>query len=140
METAQVATAKGMIRDFYSELVLKKIVTLLFLEITEIRESIKVLKSDISVTSLSSFKDAILIQICNSDKGKKVLSFSLDRIQMRKGDLLESILKEYGIHNMEESTLYRDEMMMIFDEKVNFVRQIVGQGRLDKLTHIMKDF
>lgn len=137
MEKTYINASRKMVRDFYSDVILKTIIGLLMIDIYEIRSTLKVY-FPVDQAGISDFKDAMMAELCKSEKGKNILLASLDRIVKKREDIVAEILKQYGIEKYEESTLYHDEMTIVFHEHMVILEGMICKGRVDRIIGIYR--
>ena len=133
MEKIRIDINKAMIREFYTDIVRRCIGYYLMKDFAEIHDSLILESKNLSQEVMWKIKPLAFFEILKTDRCKKVLLFNLDSLIYKRDDIVEQILVRYGISKKEESTLYHDELKMIFSDFLNIFSGLIKQERVQDL-------
>ena len=130
---------KQMVREFYSMSIKRVIGFYLTKAINEILGSLTVSSKGMRPEKLKLLKNEIMIQTLRTEKCKQILLFELDTLLLRKEEMIEELLKQYGIDTEDYSTEYHDEMTIIFSEVIRLYSSYVASQQYDLILKELDD-
>lgn len=113
----QKAILEAMIKTTYTPVILRTIINLVFLDISKIRESYKVVRPS-------------MMALLDDPKVAGQLIKALDLVHYRqKDELIDEIIKQYDLSlNKDEIDFYHECMGKIFGEQLMFVKTQIDKG------------
>lgn len=123
----QVPIILAMIRTTYSPVILRAIINLVLVDMSQIQAGAG---PNVSVN-----------QLLASDKCRQALIKSLNQNHRpRKGDLIDEIIHQYGLHlNKDEQDFYHRQMGIIFENQLDWVISVVSKGDYNLLGRISQE-
>jgi hypothetical protein len=124
----QVPAIMLMINEIYAPVILRSIVNLVLMDIANIvKGSGQTTKQNISM-------------ILNTETCQKILIMSLlEEHQPRGPDIIEEILKQYGLHlRKDEQDFYQQYMGNIFEKHVEYVKKLLQSFKYDHLYNLSR--
>ena|SRR5690349_11663310 len=131
MDKHEAAKTKWMIKSFYSDDIFMAISVLVLFEISNIKATLKMPPIDMSHLTMNevlSIKDRAYRRLLDTSNSKKILHKFLDSLKPRRDDILEEVLKKYGLDKISDSTKYHDIMVPLFNESIEQIKGIISKG------------
>lgn len=117
---------QAMIKTTYVPIMRRSIVILLIHDLDRLQSAL-------------NLNDADYFNFLQTSTAKNKLFSLLDDIAKRRGDIVQEILLQYGIHtNLEMASFYHEHFDKAFLEEVTAIKRIVWSGRYAQLDEIAR--
>lgn len=130
--------SRHMIQNYYSDAILKTIVLFVGKAMEEMYATMSILsvKSEHSI-DLADAKMLMFEQLLHTKNGKNSLLSQIDTAKKMRDDILDEILRQYGIDKNEDTTEYHDEMIRVFNAQISHIEELITNNQYAKLYKIM---
>ena len=139
MDKTQEKALDFMLSKSYVETIHRTITAYLLMEMSEIKRTLKfdakILEKYVSkypdyfqATAALLIRDHIFLTLLNNDKTKKQLELVLKDVAKKKDDIVEEIIKQYGMSKDDDVATIHFKMCKLFDSSQKKISTAIKSG------------
>lgn len=137
IDSDQRPVFKAMIKSTYSPVILRTILHAVLVDLNEIRQSMK-LTTKANLTLVQKLQ--LIDEELRSPQVKNALAYGLDRLKRQSGDVVNEVLRQYGLNLLhDEVDFYHEEMGYWFDHHAAFVEKLIDMGDYEAMRILVSE-